>query len=67
MNGLSQFNVFLPDGVRQGLVPVRVEWHGDGFARTRSCGSFRPGRLVPRLVSVSDGVNLLSAQRIESG
>ena len=29
VNGLSQFNVFLPKGVRTGLVPVRVEWHGE--------------------------------------
>jgi len=26
-NGLSQVNVFLPQGVRTGLLPVRVEWH----------------------------------------
>src|ERR1700689_5269414 len=28
VNGLSQLNVFLPAGVRTGLVPVRVEWNG---------------------------------------
>ena len=28
VNGLSQFNVFLPPGLRTGLLPVRVEWHG---------------------------------------
>jgi SAM-dependent methyltransferase len=67
VNGLSQFNLFLPAGVRTGLVPVRIDWHGrrlcpDAIVRVIPAG---PG--VPRLVSVSDGVNLLSTWRTESG
>ena len=27
--GICQFNVFLPEGVRTGLAPVRVEWRGE--------------------------------------
>ncbi len=67
VNGISQFNVFLPEGVRTGLVPVRVEWRGRRLCPDAVVRVIPPGPAVPRLVSVSDGVNLMSAQRIESG
>ena len=67
VNGLSQFNVFLPEGVRTGLVPVRLEWRGERLCPDAIVRVIPPGPAVPRLISVSDGVNLLSAQRIESG
>jgi ubiquinone/menaquinone biosynthesis C-methylase UbiE len=67
VNGLSQFNVFLPAGVRTGLVPVRVEWHGQPLCPDATIRVIPAGPVVPRLVSVSDGVNLLSTQRIASG
>ena len=60
VNGLSQFNVFLPAGVRTGLVPVRVEWRGSRLCPDAMIRVIPPGPEVPRLVSVSDGVNLLS-------
>ncbi len=66
-NGLSQVNVFLPKGVRTGLLPVRVEWHGRRLCPDRYVRVIAPGPAVPRLTALSDGVNLLSAQRIESG
>lgn len=64
--GLTQFNVFLPPGVRKGLVPVRVEWHGRQLCPEAVVRVIPPGPLAPRLTKLSDGVNLLS-QRIESG
>lgn len=67
VNGLSQFNVFLPAGVRTGLVPVSVEWHGQRLCPDAIIRIIPAGPAVPRLVSVSDGVNLLSTQRIASG
>jgi ubiquinone/menaquinone biosynthesis C-methylase UbiE len=67
VNGISQFNVFLPGGVRTGLVPVRVEWRGRRLCPDAVVRVIPAGPAVPRLVSVSDGVNLMSAQRIESG
>jgi SAM-dependent methyltransferase len=66
VKGITQFNVFLPHAVRQGLVPVRVEWHGKPLCPDSIVRVIPPGPVVPRLISVSDGVNLLSAQRIES-
>jgi SAM-dependent methyltransferase len=67
VNGLCQFNVFLPAGVRTGLVPVWVEWHGEKLCPDATIRVIPAGPAVPRLVSVGDGVNLLSTQRIESG
>jgi SAM-dependent methyltransferase len=67
VNGLSQFNVFLPTDVRTGLVPVRIKWHGEQLCPDATIRVIPPGPVVPRLVSLSDGVNLLSTQRIESG
>ena len=66
-NGLSQVNVFLPKGTRTGLLPVHVEWHGRGLCPDRYVRVIPPGPAVPRLTALSDAVNLLSAQRIESG
>jgi ubiquinone/menaquinone biosynthesis C-methylase UbiE len=66
VNGLSQVNVFLPEGVRKGLIPVRLEWHGERLCPDAIVRVIPTGPAVPRLVSVSDGVNLISAQRIES-
>ncbi len=67
VNGLSQLNVFLPKGVRTGLVPVRVHWNGRQLCPDATIRVIPAGPSVPRLVSFSDGVNLVSAQRIESG
>jgi hypothetical protein len=59
--------VFLPAGVRTGLLPVRVEWHGQRLCPDRYMRVIPPGPSVPRLTALSDAVNLLSPQRIESG
>jgi ubiquinone/menaquinone biosynthesis C-methylase UbiE len=67
VNGLSQVNVFLPHGVRTGLVPLRIEWRGREMCPDTTARVISPGPAVPRLVSVSDGINLLSRSRIESG
>jgi SAM-dependent methyltransferase len=67
VNRLSQLNVFLPPGVRTGLVPVRILWRGERLCPDAIVRVIPPGPAVPRLVSVSDAVNLLSPQRIESG
>jgi SAM-dependent methyltransferase len=67
VNGLSQFNVFLPEGVRTGLVPVHVKWQGQPLCPEATIRVIPAGPSVPRLVAISDGINLLSSQRIESG
>ena len=67
VNGLSQFNVFLPAGVRTGLVPVRLKWQGQLLCPDAVIRVIPAGPAVPRLVAVSDGVNLMSWQRVDSG
>lgn len=66
-NGLTQINVFLPKGTRTGLVPVSLLWHGQPLSADRYAHVMPAGPAVPRLTAVSDGVNLLSPQRIDSG
>jgi ubiquinone/menaquinone biosynthesis C-methylase UbiE len=69
--GLQQVNAWLPDGVRTGLVPVelRVTTPGGGqplcplaFARVVPAGP-----LVPRIVSITDGVDLVLKNATSTG
>lgn len=60
-NGLTQVNAFLPAGVRTGILPVKV-FTEDAWIRV-----IPPGPAVPRLTAISDGINLMSPQHIESG
>lgn len=65
-SGPTQVNVYLPAGVPTGLVPVRLWMLGEpvtNFARLRIVP---PPPRVPRLLSVTDGINLLSSTRIET-
>ncbi len=66
-NGHSQVNVFLPKGARTGLLPVRVEFDGRLLCPERPVRVIPPGPAVPRLTALSDGINLMSPQTIESG
>jgi ubiquinone/menaquinone biosynthesis C-methylase UbiE len=67
VNGLSQFNILLPPGTRTGLVPVTVSWGGEPLTTRAWMRVIPPGPAVPRVESVTDGTNLLSDRRIESG
>jgi SAM-dependent methyltransferase len=59
-DGVTQVNVSLPEGVRTGLVPVTLG-EATGWIRIIPAGP-----AVPRITGVTDGVNLLSAQRVVS-
>lgn len=65
-NGFSQVNVFLPIGVRTGLLPLRLEWRGERLSDDSCVRVIPPGPAVPRLTALTDAVNLMSATRIES-
>jgi SAM-dependent methyltransferase len=61
-DGITQVNLMLPEGIRTGLVPVVCEPGGaTGWIRV-----IPPGPAVPRITNVTDGVNLLSANRVVS-
>jgi SAM-dependent methyltransferase len=64
--GLQQFNVQLPPGVAPGLQPVELFYRGTLIAPPSFLRVIPPGPTVPRLVSLSDAVDLLSTTRILS-
>lgn len=65
--GLQQVNAWLPNGVRTGLVPVEV-FSGDQRLCPPAIACIIPsGPLVPRIVSVTDGINLVLANATNTG
>ncbi len=65
-NNPTQVNVYLPPGVRTGILPVELEFAGRIISNRAIVRVLPAGPLVPRLVGVTDAVNLLSARSIES-
>jgi len=66
-DGLEQVNLLLPEGLRTGIHPVEA-----GLTDRRSIASSTvrlvpPGPPVPRVLSLTDGIDLLSGSRIVSG
>jgi ubiquinone/menaquinone biosynthesis C-methylase UbiE len=66
-NDLAQVNAFLPRGIRTGLVPASLFFAGRRLCPDRSVRVIPPGPAVPRLVALSDAIDLLSPTRIQSG
>ena len=62
----TQVNVYLPPGVRTGIVPVQLSMDGEPISDVAPMRVIPAGPLVPRLVSVTDSVNLLAEASIES-
>src|SRR5579863_9763323 len=65
-DGLQQINVWFPENTRTGLVPVELRWNGEslgsGIVRVIPAGP-----MVPRIVDITDGVNLVEKNRSVSG
>ena len=66
-DGVSALNVLLPAGTRTGMLRVEVSWLGQPLAPAAWLRVIPQGPVVPRICSVTDGINLLSASRVESG
>jgi hypothetical protein len=66
-NGLQQVNVMLPAALGTGLVPIQLCRLGQSLSRQTTIRVIPPGPLVPRVLSVTDAVDLLSGARIVSG
>jgi SAM-dependent methyltransferase len=64
--GPTQVNFYLPPGVRSGVLPVWLGLRGERVCDAAPMRVVEPGPMVPKLLSVSDGVNLLSRMWIES-
>ena len=66
-DGVAQVNAFLPENVRTGLVPVELQWRGQALCAPAWVRIMPAGPAVPRITTVTDGVNLLSGNRIVTG
>jgi SAM-dependent methyltransferase len=66
-DGVSQVNAALPEGLRTGFVPVEVFWRGESLCPPAWVRIMPPGPAVPRVVSVTDGINIISGTRIVTG
>jgi SAM-dependent methyltransferase len=66
-DGLQQLNVWLPDETRTGLLPVEVRWNGQRLGEPGIVRVIPGGPPVPRIVSITDGVNLVEKNRSTSG
>jgi ubiquinone/menaquinone biosynthesis C-methylase UbiE len=64
--GLQQLNVILPELEATGLLPVEIHWLGQRVSPPATLRVIPPGPTVPRIFSITDGVNLLSGTRIET-
>jgi len=66
-DGLRQINAWLPKEARTGLLPVELRYNGQPLCRPGIVRVIPAGPLVPRIVSVTDGTNLLQANRCTTG
>ena len=64
--GVQQVNAWLPGDVRTGIVPVELLWNGSRMCPPATVRVVPAGPLVPRIVSISDGINI-SDSRITTG
>ncbi len=65
-SGLQQLCVILPELEATGLLPVELRWLGHPISVPATLRVIPPGPTVPRVHSLSDGVNLVSGPRIET-
>ena len=65
-DGICQLNLHLPEGLHSGLKPVTLALDGVAVAEAR-IRLTRPGPPVPRVVALSDGIDLLSGLKIVTG
>jgi len=66
--GVCQFNAVLPSGIRAGSVPVTLHDHKGAVLAGPVSIEVTPGPpWDPKVVSVTDGINILSKFRIDSG
>jgi SAM-dependent methyltransferase len=65
--GVRQVNAWLPEGMRTGLLPVELRLNGERLCGPGTVRVIPAGPLVPRIISISDGFNLLEKNGSSSG
>jgi SAM-dependent methyltransferase len=63
-DGIVQVNVTLPEGLRTGMVAVEMRWLGQEVCAPAWVRIMPAGPSVPRISTITDGINLLSGTRI---
>ena len=66
-DGLQQLNVLLRKSREPVFCRLEILWNGDPVCEPASLRVIPPGPLVPHVMSVTDGINMLSGSRISSG
>ncbi len=67
IRSLQQINVRLPEGLTTGIQPLSLRWRGRLLCPESLVRLIPPGPAVPRLISVTDSIDLLAGSRISSG
>jgi SAM-dependent methyltransferase len=65
-DGMAQVNLRLPVEIGTGLQPVELAWRGEPIGEPAKVRIVPQPALVPRILALSDGINLMSGPRIES-
>src|SRR5215472_12828916 len=65
--GVRQVNAWLPAGIRTGLLPVEVRMNGRPICPPGTVRVIPAGPLIPRIVSLTDGINLVENHKTSSG
>ncbi|HTS64909.1 MAG TPA: class I SAM-dependent methyltransferase [Candidatus Acidoferrales bacterium] len=63
-DGITQVNAVLPEGVRTGMVPIELKWLDQPLSGPAWVHIIPPGPAVPRISTITDGINLCSGTRI---
>jgi ubiquinone/menaquinone biosynthesis C-methylase UbiE len=63
-DGVVQVNVALPEDIRTGMVSVEMRWIGQQLCEPSWVRIMPPGPSVPRIATITDGINLCSGARI---
>ncbi|MDX2152170.1 MAG: methyltransferase domain-containing protein [Bryobacteraceae bacterium] len=66
-DGLRQVTLLLPEGLPTGLHPVRLTWRGEEVCEGAFARVIPAPPMVPRLISATDGVDLLSGTKVVTG
>ncbi len=66
-DGSTQVNGTMPEGLRTGIVPIELKWLGQPVCAPGWMRIIPPGPPTPRIMELTDAINLLSGNRIVTG
>jgi SAM-dependent methyltransferase len=66
-DGLQQLNVLLGEVDRTGVLPLEILWNVLPICESAGVRVIPPGPPVPHVLSVTDGINMMSGLRVTTG